>query len=48
VDVFVIDGVDASLAPAIEEIGLRVVACDTIMEGIEEAAAVAKAVIDAV
>jgi LPPG:FO 2-phospho-L-lactate transferase len=45
-DMFVIDEVDAALAPEVEALGLRAVVCDTIMSGPEEAARVAKDVID--
>jgi LPPG:FO 2-phospho-L-lactate transferase len=45
-DAFVVDETDASYAPAIEELGMRAVVCDTIMSGPEEAARVVKTILD--
>lgn len=46
IDVFVLDLIDAEHAPAVEALGMRPVVCDTIMSGGEEAATVAKTVLD--
>ncbi|MEX0873797.1 MAG: 2-phospho-L-lactate transferase [Actinomycetota bacterium] len=48
VDSFVLDAVDAGRSGDIEELGIRPVVCDTIMSGQEEAARLAKDVIDAI
>lgn len=45
-DVFVIDEADATYAPEIEELGMHAFVCDTIMSGPEEAARVAKTILD--
>ena len=45
-DFFVIDAKDAEFAQAVEAIGMRPIVCDTIMSGPEEAARVAKTVLD--
>ncbi len=47
-DVLIIDQVDAALAPAIEALGLRVVVMDTIMRGLPEKEALARAALAAV
>ena len=46
VDVFVLDALDASEAAAVEALGMRPVVCDTIMSGPDEAARLAKEVLD--
>ncbi len=46
VDVFVLDDADAGRTADIEALGMRAVACDTIMTGAEEAARLAKVVVD--
>jgi LPPG:FO 2-phospho-L-lactate transferase len=48
VGTFVIDEVDAALAPRIEQLGLRVVVTATLMHGLPEKAALARRVLDAV
>lgn len=45
-DAFVLDQTDAELARRVEETGMRPIVCDTIMSGPEEAARVAKTVLD--
>jgi LPPG:FO 2-phospho-L-lactate transferase len=45
-DVFVLDEVDGEYAADVEALGMRPVVCDTIMSGPEEAARVAKTVLD--
>jgi LPPG:FO 2-phospho-L-lactate transferase len=47
-DVLIIDQVDAALAPDIEALGLRVVVMDTIMRGLPEKEALARAALTAV
>lgn len=47
VDVLVIDNVDASLAPAIEKLGVRTVVTNTIMTGTREKKALARTVVQA-
>lgn len=47
-DVLIIDQVDAALAPAIEALGMRVVVMDTIMRGLPEKEALARAALAAV
>ncbi|GIW08443.1 MAG: LPPG--FO 2-phospho-L-lactate transferase [Dehalococcoidia bacterium] len=47
VDLFVIDTVDAALAPDITALGMRVIVTDTIMRGQAERAALARAVLGA-
>jgi LPPG:FO 2-phospho-L-lactate transferase len=47
VDVLVIDNVDASLAPAIEKLGVRTVVTNTIMNGTREKKALARTVVQA-
>jgi LPPG:FO 2-phospho-L-lactate transferase len=47
VDVLVIDKVDASLAPAIEKLGVRTVVTNTIMNGTREKKALARTVVQA-
>ena len=46
VGAFVLDAVDAMLASTVASLGMRAVVCDTIMSGPEEAARVAKDVLD--
>jgi LPPG:FO 2-phospho-L-lactate transferase len=48
IDVFVLDQIDASLAPSVEALGMRAVVCDTIMSGPEAAGIVAKSVLESV
>ena len=48
VDVFVLDALDAAEAAAVEPIGMRPLVCDTIMSGPDEAARLAKEVLDGV
>lgn len=47
-DVLIIDQADAALAPAIEALGLRVIVMDTIMRGLPEKEALARAALAAV
>lgn len=47
IDLFVLDEVDAALVPAVEALGLRAVAFDTMMTGDEGRARVAHAVVEA-
>ncbi|MCS6801656.1 MAG: 2-phospho-L-lactate transferase [Chloroflexota bacterium] len=47
VDLFVLDTLDASLAPAVEALGLRVLVTNTIMRGPQERAQLARAVLGA-
>jgi LPPG:FO 2-phospho-L-lactate transferase len=47
VNVFVLDGVDGALAPAVEELGMRAVVTDTMMTSPERRTALARAVLDA-
>jgi LPPG:FO 2-phospho-L-lactate transferase len=47
IDVFVLDQVDEPQASGIEALGMRVLVCDTMMTGPEEAARLAKTVLDA-
>lgn len=46
VDVFVLDAVDASQRDEIEALGLRTIVCDTMMPGPDEAARLAREIID--
>lgn len=46
VSVFVLDAVDAMLSSSVASLGMQAVVCDTIMSGPEEAARVAKDVLD--
>ncbi len=46
VGAFVLDAVDAMLASSVASLGMRAIVCDTIMSGPEEAARVAKDVLD--
>jgi LPPG:FO 2-phospho-L-lactate transferase len=48
VDVFVLDNVDAAMAPAIESLGLRAVVTDTIMTGDDSRTRLARTVLTAV
>jgi len=48
VDVFVIDREDADLAPSIEELGMKVLVMNTIMSGMAEKKALARAVVRAI
>ncbi len=45
-DAFVLDDQDAELAATVEEIGMRAIVCDTIMSSPEQAARVAKTILD--
>ena len=47
IDAFVLDTVDAALAPRVEALGLRAVVTDTIMRGPAEKAALARATVAA-
>jgi len=47
IDAFVLDSVDAALAPRVEALGIRPVVTDTIMRGRAEKAALARATLDA-
>ncbi len=47
VDLFVLDAVDAPLAPAVEALGMRAAVCDTMMRGHDGRRRVAAAVLDA-
>ena len=47
VDTFVLDEVDAALAPAVEGLGMRAVVTDTMMTSAERRRALASAVLDA-
>ena len=47
-DVLIIDQVDAALAPDIEALGLRVIIMDTIMRGLPEKEALARAALAAI
>ncbi len=47
IDVFVIDEQDRQLAPAIEQLGLKVVIADTIMNSLEDKVRLARVVVDA-
>jgi LPPG:FO 2-phospho-L-lactate transferase len=46
IDVFVLDDADADQSSAIETLGMRPIVCDTIMSGAEEAARLAKEILD--
>jgi LPPG:FO 2-phospho-L-lactate transferase len=46
VDAFVLDTVDADQVPAIEALGMRTIVCDTIMTGPDEAARLAKEILE--
>jgi LPPG:FO 2-phospho-L-lactate transferase len=48
IDAFVLDTVDAALAPRVEALGIRAVVTDTIMRGPAEKAALARAALGAI